>query len=56
VKWLDRVLGRPEPDERDEDERALEDLRSSFKRVHQRTKRLEQELLRVNADLRRNVR
>ena len=39
--------------EREEDRAALNDLRESFDRVHGRTNRLEDELLRINADLRR---
>jgi hypothetical protein len=42
--WLDRLLGRSEDarEERDEDKRALRNLRDSFRRVRTRTERLEQ--------------
>jgi len=57
VKWLDRLLGRPTPaTEREQDERALEDLRTAFDNVHSRTERLERELLRVNAEMRQRMR
>ena len=57
MKWLDRLLGRPTPaTEREQDERALEDLRTAFDNVHSRTERLERELLRVNAEMRQRMR
>lgn len=55
MKWLDRLLGKPTEDERT-DEEALTELRSSFRRVHRRTDRLEAELLRINAELRKAAR
>lgn len=41
--WLDRLLGRFDDarEERDEDKRALRNLRDSFRRVRTRTERLE---------------
>jgi hypothetical protein len=51
--WLDRLLGRKPADDDAEDRAALNDLRSSFARVHRRTDRLEQELTRINRDLRK---
>lgn len=57
MKWWERMLGRQPPHddkaEREEDRAALRDLRASFDRVHDRTDRLEAELLRINDQLRR---
>ena len=56
MKWLDRLLGRPtSADEREQDRRAIKELHQSFDKVASRTERLERELLRVNAELRRKV-
>lgn len=56
MRWLDRLLGREHPSlERYEDQRAIKELRVSFTKVHMRTDRLQKELERVNADLRRKV-
>lgn len=38
MKWWDRLLGRPDDDQDDTD--ALDDLKSSFKRVRRRTDQL----------------
>ena len=57
MKWLDRLLGRPTPaSEREQDLRALKDLRISFDKVYRRTERLERELVRVNTELRKRLR
>lgn len=58
MRWWDRLLGRPLPpesheDEQAQDEAALRDLRSSFRRVHARADRIERELLRINEEYRR---
>ena len=55
MRWWNRLLGLPVDEERAKDEEALEDLRRSFRHVHRRTERLEEELVRVNAELRRKM-
>lgn len=54
MSWIDRLLGREPPElktERAKDTQALDDLRTSFNTVSDRTKRLEDELRRVNKAL-----
>jgi hypothetical protein len=59
MTWLDKLLGKQRERERDldrehaEDLQALDELRKASVTVHERTERLERELLRVNAELRR---
>lgn len=54
MKWLDRLLARPPAaHERALDHQALEELHDSFDNVQRRTDRLEKELRRVNAELRK---
>jgi hypothetical protein len=55
VKWLDRLLGRDATNgkERAEDERALRELRHSFKRVGNRTDRLIDAYARADAQRKR---
>jgi len=54
MRWLDRLLGRqPHKEEREADQKALGELHDSFDKVRVRTDRLESELRRVNAELRR---
>jgi hypothetical protein len=58
MKWLDHLLGRPPPDARAEleaDRKVLNELHSTFDKVHGRSTRLERELRRVNIELRRQV-
>jgi hypothetical protein len=54
VSVLDRLLGRkPDTTEDQKDKQALDSLRDSFKRVQVRTDKLEDELARINEQLRR---
>lgn len=54
MKWLDRLLARPPAGrERELDHQALSELHDSFDKVQIRTERLEHELRRVNAELRK---
>lgn len=56
MKWLNRLLGRRDPTDVDEaaaDRADMVALHDTFDRVQRRTIKLEAELRRVNADLRR---
>lgn len=58
MSWIDRLLMRTPPEvvnEHEKDKEALNDLKTSFNNVQKRTNRLEQELQRVNAEIRNRL-